>query len=46
MDIFTVRLILNELIKKQPSFARSAKESLTRIYKNISNPNEEYKNTT
>jgi len=46
MDIFTVRLILNELINKQPVFVRSAKQSLNNIYKNISNPSEEYKNTT
>jgi hypothetical protein len=43
MDIYTVRVILNEIIKKNPTLAKSAEKSLNNIYKNISNPSEKYK---
>jgi len=43
MDMFKIRLLLNDIIKKDNILARSAKKSLTNIYKNISNPNDKYK---
>ena len=45
MDIFQIRLLLNQIIESpsHQALAESAKASLMNIYKNVSNPPEEYR---
>ena len=46
MDIFTIRVLLNQIISQENILTNSAKRSLNNIYKNISNPSEEFKSST
>ena len=44
MDINIISSILTQLVKENPTFSKSALKSLNNIYKNISDPTDEYKN--
>jgi hypothetical protein len=44
MDIYTIKSILNDIVSKNNPLSNSANKSLNNLYKNISNPVDEFKN--